>query len=78
MELTLFAQGISILATLFLLMLARYIRDKHHSLERIASAKDQSRLDRYSVYYGMSIMLSILACITAFVLMIMQIYYALN
>lgn len=72
------AQGISILATLTFLMLSRYIREKHHSLERIASAKDRSRLNRYSVYYGMSIMLSILACITVFVLMIMQIYQALN
>lgn len=78
MQLTSFAQGISILATLAFLMLARHLREKYHSLERIASAKDQSRLNRYSVYYGMSIMLSILACITAFVLMIMQIYQVLN
>lgn len=78
MEMTSFAQGISILATLAFLVLAKYTRKKYHSLEDRSSINSDVYLYQYLFYYSASILLSSLACITAFVLMIIQIYYALN
>ena len=78
MEMTSFAQGISILATLAFLVLATYTRKKYHSLENRSSTNSYVYLYQYLFHYSTSILLSSLACITAFVLTIIQIYYALN
>lgn len=78
MQLTAFEQGIAILITLVFLMIVRYTRKKYHSLAEQTSKNSDVYVYQYLFYWSVSVLLSSLAGITAFVFMIMQIYHALN
>ena len=78
MQLTDFAQGISLLIALIFLMIVRYTRKKYHSFAERTSKNSDVYVYQFLFYWSVSVLLSSLAGITASVFMIMQIYHALN